>query len=287
MRRKLFWTGVSMIALLLVLLGVVMFYIDTLARRAIEVAGTYSLGVATSLDSLRLGLAGGTCSLANLQVANPAGFQAPHFLHMRQGHLTISLGSLRRQRVVLPKLELTGLDVNIEQRQGTSNYQVILDHLASRQGTSDPDVDGRKFIIEELVIRDVNVHVSLMTFGSKPTVLTVPIKEIRLFDVGSDSDGGLLLRELMATVVQTVLLAAATDSSQLPSAVALGLRASLGGVEQLAGVGLEVGGRVLGEALGVSDDLLDGAGRSLEGVGKAIEELGNMLRPREQTAPQP
>ncbi len=184
---------IKLVAVLLVLLVLatiaVALYIDTIAKTAIERGATYALGVKTTLGSADVGLLSGTFSMGDLTVANPAGFESPHFTHLQEGGVEVAFGSLREETVELPTLTLSGLDIHLDKSEGKANYDVILENLSRFESGDDveKETDGKKFVINEILIQRIVVHVQLLPIGGDLTKLDVPIDEVRLRNVGSDA----------------------------------------------------------------------------------------------------
>lgn len=226
--KKLILFGLAGIVVLLVAGAVIVVSaIDGIARKAIEQGGTYALGADTKVSSVNVGLLSGEFSMAGLTVKNPAGgpgFASPHFLSLGKGGVGVSLGTLRENTVELPHLSLSNLDVNLEKKDGKTNYGAILEHLKQTTGggetkpASKPAADEKRFIIHDLDIQNVAVHVDLLggpAALSSATKLTVPIERIKLSDVGKTGTGvggsGVTLSELTGIIVKAVLAAASQN----------------------------------------------------------------------------
>jgi hypothetical protein len=293
MLKKLLIFGVGglLVILAVVVIGAAVL-INAAARKGIEAGGSYALGVKTELRSARVGLVSGRFGMSGLKVANPAGFPAPHFLTLGDARVAVSLGTLMEETVELPELTLESIDVRLEKKDDTSNYQVILDNLKKIQGKPDPSKpkpaekkEGKKFVIKQLTVRNVTVHAQLVggPVGEVTGVLTdvtVPIDEIRLTDVGKTGTGvagtGVTLGELSGIIVQAVLAAAVAKGGDiLPADIGKGLQDGLSGLQSLADMG--IGG--LGDLGGEVGKAAEGIGK--EG-GKAIEEvtkgIGDLLK---------
>jgi hypothetical protein len=246
------------------------------ARAAVERAGTQALGVETRLASLDLGILSGKLGLEELSVANPAGFGTPHFLTLGEGRLEVSLGTLTSNRIEVPLLELSGLELSLEKRTGRTNYGAILDHL-QRMSSAGADAKepaekgtGKSFLLREVVLRDVHAHVDLLPEGGELTVVDVSLPELRLHDIG---EGGAPLASIVGEIVQALLAAVVeAGAGRIPDAVLGELEAGLAQISQ--------GARELGERAGqVLEDI--GAPGALEGVSGAVEgavkEAGGLL----------
>lgn len=264
--------------LLLVIGGVVLaiYSINAIARKGIESGASYALGVTTTLKSANVGLMSGTFSMNELNVGNPPGFSTPHFLSLGSGGVAVSFNTLRQPTVELPSLTLEKLDVNLEKKgEVGTNYKVILANLEKLKGTpsSKPSGEERRFVIRELSIKDVQVHVDLVggpgAIGEL-TKINIPIDEIKLTDVGKTGTGvggtGVTLSELSSIIVQAVLAAAADKGGGLIPDDLLGdLKghlANLGGVKDL-------GLKVLGDAKGTIQEV---GKKAIEDVKKKAED---------------
>ncbi|MFW6060433.1 MAG: hypothetical protein ACODAQ_09635 [Phycisphaeraceae bacterium] len=182
-------------------------YLDTIAQRAIERGGTYATGVLTRVASVNVRLMAGEVGLNRLTVANPAGFEATPFLALDHGTVRVRPGSLMRQRVHIPRLHLEGVRLHLAHNaRGEGNYQLIMANL-ERLAQRDPEQPGRHYVIEELVISDIELRADLplAALFEQP----IAIRDIRLTEVGSGSDRGVLMSQLAAVVVEAVVRKAA------------------------------------------------------------------------------
>ena len=280
---------VVLLVLVVVVLGVVGYVmIDKLTKQGIEKGGTYAMGVDTKLDSVSLGLLSGNMSMNGLSVANPEGFKSDHFLKLGDGGVQVTLGSLMGDKVEVPSLKLNHIDIALEKDQGKANYEVILEHLAQVTGGEEPveDTDeGKKFVIHELIITDVNVKAEVIGGISVP----IKIPEIRMTDIGTDSDKGVLLKDLSGIIVTAILATVVEQAGDiLPGGIGEGLQGGLAAVGNLGDFGVQVigdvtaqAGQIVGEAaekLGESADQVGEAAKAAgEEAGKAVDKLGEGL----------
>lgn len=290
-KKLLLVVGVLVLVFLAALVVAVM-RIDSLARRGVEVAGTAATGVQTTLQDIQIGILGGEVTLTGLKLGNPAGYDAPHFMRLDKGHVAVTLGTLMEDKVVVPKLHLDGIDVHLEKKNGKANYEVILANMKTDEGSAPTQEQqaGKKYVIEELLITNVNVHAALLPIGGSLTKVEVNVPEIRLTNVGSDSDSGMLLKDLSGTIIKAVLLAIARNGAGvLPESILGGLEGGLAGLKDLGNVGMEVAGKAVdtakkavGEIGKVGQDVVKGAGEAgkgvVEGAGKALEGVGNLFK---------
>lgn len=277
---KLFLKIAVVLVVLLVIAGVGIFlYIDSIAKAAIEGGGSYALGVPTSLTKADVKVFGGEFAMDGLTVANPEGYESDNFLTMNSGGVAVSLGSLMADTVELGHLTLSGIVMNLEKHEGQANYQTIIENL-KRFETADKKTEsgeGKKFVIKEVLIEDVTVHVDLLG-GGELTKLEVPIDEIRLTDVGSDSNKALMLTDLIDVIVKAIFMTAVNKGgSIIPADVTGELNSALASLQGLDELGIEAISQI-GEVLGDLEDPLQGIGGDIEKAGGDItREIGNLL----------
>ena len=259
--KKIIKSIAALLVLLVVLVFAVFVYIDTIAKTAIQSGAQYALGVDVTLGSADVGLLSGEFAMQDLKIANPDGFESPHFLHLENGNAQITLSSLSENTVVLPTLTLTGIDMHLEKKGDKSNYDVIFENLSRFNSEDKPqdEAEGKKFIIREVLLKDIVVHVEVELLLSGETKLDLPIDEIRLENVGSDSDGGVLLSELTSVLMKQLMLEIVKRGGGLiPADMLDELGQGLSQLDSIAEVGIDVD---------------EGVGDVLKDVGKGIEDL--------------
>lgn len=260
--------------LILMLIGIIgaFVYIDSIAEAAVERGATDALGVTTSLDSADVGVFGGTFAMNGLRVDNPSGFGERPFLHLQEGDVAVSLGTLRKETIELPYLRLEGLDMDIERREGKSNYSVILTNVKGDREPAPEDASSKKFVIREVSIRDVKVRVAMAPLGGDPTVVNIPIAEIKLKDVGADRP--LPLSQVAGVIVQAVFATVIEEGGALlPTDLLNDLGGALSQLGNLEDFGISVV-TDLGEQ---AEKLLQGVGKVGEEAGKAASEIGKTI----------
>jgi hypothetical protein len=298
-----------LVLVLLVVVGVVIgaFYIDSMAKSAVEKGATGAMGVNTTLSSADVKVLSGQFALAGLNVANPEGFQTSHFMTLDDGDVSVSLGTLLKDTIELPTLTLDGIDINLEKAGGKSNYNVILDHMkTSEDSAPTPDEKaGKQYVIRHIKITNVMVHTDLVGIGGDLGKMEVPIDIIELHDVGSDGSG-LTLRDLSGVIMKTIFAAIVANGSKFPGELVNELGGQLAQLGDLSKFGVEIAGQALGNIGGAAGDLLKGAGDATggalegagdigekidEGVGGLLEGAGGLLggnkdEPEEEDAPE-
>lgn len=281
--------GIVAGVLVLVVVGVVVFVfarVDAIAKMAIERGGTYALGVNTTVKSADVKVFSGEFAMSGLEVANPEGFGAPHFLTMGSAGVAVSLASLNKPIVELPRLSLEELDVRLERRPDGSNYGVILanlEKLKSPAKDTSPQASEKKLVIDELSIKNVKVSIDLLGLPGGSSRVTVPIGEIKLSQVGKTGKGvggtGVTLDELAGIVVQAVMAATVDNAGGLLPGDVLGeMKGALGKLGDIGGMGAKVIGEVGGHVEKIGGEVGKAAEQAAKEVQKGVEQIGEGLK---------
>ena len=284
--KKLLLVAALGLGLLVLLVGVGIYFAGSIAKTAIERGGTYALGVPTTLESADLGLFSGRFGLHQLDVANPKGFSAPSFLRLSDARFEVELASLSSDLVEAPLLTLDGLEVTLVKRDGQTNYARILERLEELQAEDDAGGSGgqgeggeeqapsegstKKFVIREVAITNVVAHIDMVPQGGKLTQFTVNIPEIRLENVGQDGES---LSQIVGELTQVLLAAIAQSGGGiLPDEIIGDLQQGLGSLKaqafeltQEVTARAELLGAELSEELGAeAEELLDSATKQVD-----------------------
>ncbi len=185
-------------------------YADSLVARAIERGGEEALGVETTVSDVDLRFRRGAVDLSGLRIANPEGFEGKRFLEIGEATAEVAPRSLREPLVVIPRMVLDGVTLSLEGVPGRTNYGALLGHAASLRS----DDDGRRFVIEELVVRGLRADLSLQGLGSTLAGTRVEVPEIVLRDVGR-GNGGIGMARLIAQITREIAGAVARQRPQL------------------------------------------------------------------------
>lgn len=273
----------GIVVLLIVVLAIVFVSIDAVAKQGVERGARFALQVPTTLDSADVKVFGGSFGMQGLEVKNPEGFSAPHFLQMNSAGVNVDLGSLTADVVELPELTISGIDMYLVKEGGKANYQVIMDNLKRFESGSkepDPSKPGKKFVIRKVQINDVTVHATVLPIGGAANTVELKVPEIVLTDVGSGGKS-VSMAEVFNIVIKAVFATALNLGGALPGEIADGLKgglAQLGSLGEMGvGVAAQIGGQVVGVAGDAAKALQEAAGGIGEGAGKAVEDAAKGL----------
>ena len=263
-------------------------YLDGIVRSGIERGATHALGVETNVASAAIKLLSGSFRLQGLEVANPPGFENPYFLRLGDARLDLDMGTLRESIVRVPRFAIDGIEVDLDKQGGRANYEAILANLGRFESKEAPEPaaaseePGTRFVIEDVVIRNVLAHVRVVGAGHVPQ-LDVVVPEVRIDDLGGE-DEPLTTGEITDIVVKAVLASIAKAGAGLPGGVANALSSGLGRLSSVS-IDLPEGGRLVdaastgAEAAGaIAETASDAASAGAEAAGDAVEGAGSALK---------
>lgn len=254
------------LAIIIVIAGLVfVLNLDVIVRRKVEQAGTSSLGVPVQVDGADVAFGSGTLELTGFRAANPQGFDAPHFMRIERTQGQAGFADLRADPVVIPSVTLSGIDMQLQRRGTSTNYQPILDHMKRSESP-----EGKKYVIRTLTLRDINVGVELLPVGGESSRLNMPIDEIVLENIGSAGDNKAALGDIIDIVVEAILGAVVAGGLDLPGDLLADLGTML---EDLPG--LETFGAVVTKGIG---EPLEAVGEAAKGIGEELERATDDVR---------
>jgi hypothetical protein len=283
--------------------GGVWLYTNQIIGSAIERGATYALGVDTRVGFVRLRLLRGDFALSGLRIDNPPGFDEPSFLDLDGAHIRVDLDTVRSEVVRIPEFTLQGVDVALEREGRKTNYGVIMANLGrfeSKGAKPPPDAapaGEKRFIVDRLLIRDVEARVEWNDLAADATGVRVEIPQIELQGIGADNARGVVMSELTAIVLKAVLGSIARYGTNLPAAVLSGLNSGLGDLVRVPGVVVSGVGKTavdhVADAIGgeVGDAVRGVGGSATEAAGKAVGDtagkaLGGLFGGKQQEGEQ-
>ncbi len=220
----------TLIVLVIIALGVGVYYLDSIAKKAIEFGGTEALGLTTSLEEIDIALLEGRTSLKNLNIANVEGFGADNLMQLGSGTVAINLQSLTEDIVIIPEISFSDLALNIEQKDRTSNVGTLMQRLNAAPRAKGPqdtkptvqkgsETASKQFIIERVVLNKIRVNAKISALNNVITDTNITIPSIRLNNIGKSTDG-LPMQEMIRELVSAILNASIKDSGTLSSSLA-------------------------------------------------------------------
>jgi uncharacterized protein involved in outer membrane biogenesis len=257
--KKILWgIGIGLLALIVITVIVVGFFLDSIVKTGMETVGPKIIQVSIKVDSVSLSLLTGSAKIKDLVIGNPEGYKTPQAISI--GLVTVGVNplSVLSDKIVVHSVRAEATEITFEGNPfGKNNLSQIMDNInaIAKSGgpaaTNAPAQAGRKSAkkieVDDFLITGAKVHVSLTGMGGKE--MTLPLPDIHLTDLGKDSNG------ITATDLTRRVLGAIT------SATLKAVSSAVAGI----GKGAENVGKDVGKAVG-------------EGVNKITKGIGGLFR---------
>ena len=212
-------------------------------EKAAEELLTQAVGTKVAIASIDVALIEGEMTIRGLAVANPEGFRTEHAFEADEVRISVELGTLLEDAVVIREIAVEKPLVTYELGPDGSNLEAIQQHVESAAGSgeaSSRDAPTRQILVEDLYIRGGRVAASAVFLKEK--AWKAPLPDIHLENISSAGGG----------------IAAADVIEEITSEILANARRSIAPIRELAS---EVGDRITA-----------GAGKVLESVKRELEK---------------
>ena len=223
---------IGVLALVVIAVICVSFFLDSAVKRGIETVGPMVAKVEIKLDSISLSLLSGSGKIKGLLVGNPEGYKTPSAIQVGTASLALQPGSILSDKVVIKSISVEAPEVTFETDLKGNNLSKILANLqaATGGGESQPTTSkgaSKKLQVDDFLIRGAKLHVSVSTLGQSATV---PLPDIHLTALGTGPDG-ISAAELAKRVLQAI----EKEAVQASTGAIAGLAKDAAGLSKEAG----------------------------------------------------
>jgi hypothetical protein len=291
--KLLLRSGLGLVLVVLLALLVTWIYLDWITQAAVEQGASYATGTTTTVHGVEVAPWAGRLGVRDVTVANPAlsgeaSFDSPFFLKLGQGRFAVAWDTAFSETIRLPELTLRELSLHLERKAGTSNHQIIREHLEKLSG---PDKkrpeDARQFVIDRILIENVQITLHGYPGGQRTVKLSHPIE---LQNVGSNTDKGVVAAEVTGLILQSVFKSMLADAAKLPKALlgeVAGLLDKLRGLGDLGKQLFEDTGELLPDLGPTTQPGKDADGPVDDILGGLEKGVGDLLNSEEKETPKP
>jgi hypothetical protein len=230
--------GLGLLVLILIAVIIVGLFLGSLVKTGLETIGPKITQVSIKVQAVDLSVLAGSAKVKGLIVGNPEGYKTPQAISVGLAAVGVKPLSVLSDKIVVRSVRIAAPEITFEGNPlGANNLSKILDNVnAAAKSSETPATNapaaaakpGKKIEVDDFVITDAKVHVSLTGMGGRE--MTVPLPDVHLTDLGK-SEGGITAADLTKRVLSALVTAtlkvvesAVTDLSK--GAQALGKDAS-------------------------------------------------------------
>lgn len=253
---------IVLVVLILIVSVVVLIHLfgNSVLKRGIETSASRTLGVGVSIDDMDFSILGGSVGFQNLVVDNPPDYQHDKLLEVGDARIAVSIGSLLKDTVNIKEIMFDGVNVVIEQKGTTNNFQDIIKTLPKAEETEPKEAAGKpakKLHIDKLEITNVTVKAKLLPVPGRADTVTLKLSPIRMTNLGSDNK--MDVAKLSAKVLLAIAAGVAEQGAgKLPEGMVDGMKATLNQAKELGKAAAEEGKKLLETGRDSGTEVIEG-----------------------------
>ena len=199
----------AIVVLVILAVAIVWLAINPIAKNAVEGGASKTLGVQTSLESIKVSPLSGRVLMNDLNISNPEGFVSVSLMNAGRFEIEVAPASLFSDTVEIRKFELDGLEMHIEQKLPFSNVAKIMDNIKKSSADKEQTAsDGKKVKADLILIKNVEAYFHLLPGTSKAGVVKVKVPQLELKNVSSENKGNVtsqLISQLFPALLSSIL----------------------------------------------------------------------------------
>jgi hypothetical protein len=211
MKKILVSICVLIIALIVVAVLAVHFFLDGAVKKGVETVGSKMTRVDVKLDGVHISLLSGAGKITGLVVGNPDGFKTPHAISVGTAALALKPGSLLADKIVISSINVDSPEITIEglPNNNLKKIQSNLNETTSSNGPGGSNTvagatpkeekkANKKLEVDDFQITNAKLSVSISGVEKS---LTLPT--IHFSNLGTGPDG-ITAAELTKKVIDAI-----------------------------------------------------------------------------------
>ena len=196
MKKKIIRLVLILVVLLILVVVAAAFFLGSIVKKGVETVGPKVTKVETKLDGANISLLSGKGELKGVFLGNPQGFNTPAAIKVGSVSLAINAKSILSDKILVYSINVNSPEITFEGSLGGNNLSKILDNIQAStaapagpaDGTKKGDSGGgRKIQVDDFAITGGKINLSMTLLGDR--TVTVPLPEIHLQNLGTDSSG--------------------------------------------------------------------------------------------------
>src|SRR6185503_5941002 len=206
-----------LIALVIVAVVCVFFFLGTIVKKGVEKAGPRVTKTEVKLDGATLSLFSGSGELKGFLVGNPEGFKSPAAIKVGSTAVQVQPGSVMSDKVVVHSVKVLAPEITFEVNLSGNNLSKLLDNIKGsaekdkQATTKEEKSSSKKLQVDDFLITGAKVQGSAAVLGAGWSG-SVTIPDIHLTNLGQGENGitaAELSEKVFAVLVENALKAVA------------------------------------------------------------------------------
>lgn len=244
MKKRIIRIVVVLVVLLLVAVGAVFIFLDSIVKKGVETVGPKVARVDVRLAGAKISPFSGSGELTGLFIGNPEGFKTPSAITVGDVKVAVKVSSVFSDVIQVEEVHVQAPEITLEAGLTGSNLGKILDTInesASKESAavkSGEKKPGKKIYIKDILIEGGKINVSVKLAMGKS--LTVPLPAIHIQNIGTPEKGA-----TTAEAAQQIMNAVLSETTKAAA---------------------NVGGAITKGARDVGEGAVDGAGKAVNSI---------------------
>ena len=250
MKNNLFKILIGLAVVAVIAIVALVLSLNSIVKNGVIAFGPEVIKAPIQLDGVSISALSGAGEIKGLVIGNPEGFKTPNAVKLGTASLQVKPMSLLGDKIVVQSIKADGAEITFEGSLSGSNLSKIQENVDAyvanllRPASKDKKSAGKKLQVDEIVISNAKINLSMTILGGKSATVALP--EIKLTNLGQGAVG-----VTPAEVIKVVLKEVMTNTTG-----AVGGFLSGGGKAVLDGA-KGVGGAAADAAKGVTKGLGD------------------------------
>ena len=202
-------------------------FLGAIIKKGVETAGPQITKTDVKLNSVTLSFLSGSGKIKGFVLGNPQGFKTPAAISVGTANLALEPKSLFGDKVIIRDITVDAPEITWESDLTSVNLRKILANIEESSGggkTSDTNQPapaakseagpGKKLEVDNFLIKNAKVHVSVNAPVIGQQTANVNIPEIHLTNMGTNADG-ITAAELSKKVFSAIVEASAQEAEKV------------------------------------------------------------------------
>ncbi len=208
MNSKLIKIALALALVAVLALAALVLSLNSVVQKGVVAFGPEVIKAPIQLEGVSISALSGGGEMRGLVIGNPEGFKTPNAVKLGTASLQVKPLSLIGNKIVVQSIKADGAEITFEGSLGSSNLGKIQEnvdvYVATLLGPADKDKKsaGKKLQVDELVISNAKINLSMTILGGKSA--TIPLPEIKLTNLGQGADG-ITPAEVIKVVMKEVM----------------------------------------------------------------------------------
>jgi hypothetical protein len=206
------------------------FFLGTVIKKGVETVGPKITKTDVKVNSASLSILSGSGNIKGFVLGNPQGFKTPAAISVGVANLAIEPRSLFDNKLIIRDITVDGPEITFETDLTAVNLKKILSNVeestggSSKPSSSDTNQpapsktaeagEGKKLQVDNFLIKNAKVHVSVNAPVIGQQSANVKIPEIHLTNMGTNADG-ITAAELCKEVLKVVVEKSAEEAEKV------------------------------------------------------------------------